>query len=365
MMKNLMRWGALVMVTLLLAMGISTAPGKVQSTAPGEKAAKKEKKKSAAEKSKAETPPPADVVTSIPFGETSGAKPFNASGAVEISPGQILFCDNKNPSELLELRFDEQGKKVGSIIRRPLSGVDTSAIKDLEGMTMVERGGDRFIVATSSFNRLSTTQGKKMVPLEGYAGGLLRIRRGSDNTLTAENIPGFREWLVSKYPELKASAELVSDDGGLNIEGLEWDPNRGALLFGLRTPLINGKPAILPIRLKGDQWRLEDFEPLPAIILQGQSSGYEGIRSLAYAPAHKFFVVSLGKATSIIQAPFSLYIWDGGDGGQLRKLERLHFIRGMKVEGLAGVTLGSKRSLLVIDDAGGYQIIAQDDPRLR
>jgi hypothetical protein len=307
------------------------------------------------------------VVTSIPFGETNNGKPFNASGIVSIGDGKFLFCDNKNRQELLELHLDEQGKKVGSIVRRPLSGVDPSAIRDLEGLTLVEHNGDRFIVAMSSFSRLHTQKGKEMVPIEGYAGGLLRIRVGSEKTLQAENISEFREWLVSKYPELKASADLVADKGGLNIEGLAWDPNRGALLFGLRTPLINGKPVILPVRLAGKsgQWRLEEFEPLPAITLQIQSTGYKGIRSLAYAPRRKSFVVSLGKATSLVKAPFSLYLWDGGDAGVVRKLEHLHFARGMKVEGLAGTSIGGKRALLLIDDAGGYQVIAEDDPRLR
>src|SRR5262245_18594921 len=184
-MRNLVRWGALAIITFLLVPGLLPAPGKSQSTAPGEKAAKKAKKKSAAEKSPEKTSPHTDVVTSIPFGETNDGRPFNASGVVSIGDGQFLFCYNKNRSELLELRLDEQGKKVGAVIRRPLSGVDPAAIKDLEGMTIVERNGDRFVVATSSFNRLQSSKGKQMNPLEEYAGGLLRIRAGTDKTLVA------------------------------------------------------------------------------------------------------------------------------------------------------------------------------------
>jgi hypothetical protein len=356
-----------VIVTILLVLGLLTAPGKSQSTAQGEKAAKKANKKSETGKPGDKTPPDPNVVTSIPFGETAGSKPFNASGVVSIGDGQFLFCDNNNPGELLELRLDAQGKKVGSLTRRPLSGVDPKAVEDLEGITIVERNGDRFIVVTSSFNRLPASKGKKAVPPDSYAAGLLRIRPGTEGTLKAENIAGFREWLVSKYPELQASANLSADEGGLNIEGLAWDPNRGALLFGVRTPLINGKPVILPVRLIGEsgEWRLQNFEPLPAITLQIQSSGYKGIRALAYAPAHKSFVVSLGKATSNLKVPFSIHLWDGGDKGVVRKLEHLHFARGMKVEGLAGATIDGKRALLLIDDAGGYQLIAEDDPRLR
>ena len=359
MMRNPMRWGAVMMVALLFALGVSTAAD--------EKTAQKTKKKSGDEKSTEKTPTQTDVITSIPFAETNGKRPYNASGVAEIGDGRFLFCDNKIRNALIEFHLDEQGKMAGQFIRRPLAGVDASAVDDLEGMTIVERNGDRFVVATSSFERNHTQKGKKMVPAEGYAGGLLRVRPGTEKTLKAENIPGFREWLISKYPELKASADLVPDDAGLNIEGLAWDPNRGALLFGLRTPLINGKPTILPVRLKGEggQWRLEEFEALPAISLQVQTAGNQGIRSLAYAPKLKAFVVSLGKATSIVKAPFSIVLWDGGDQGTVRTFEHLRFARGVKIEGLAGATIGGKRSLLLIDDAGGYSVITEDDPRLR
>ena len=357
MMRNPMRWGVVMMVALLFALGVSTVAD--------EKTAQKTKKKSGAETEK--TSSQTDLITSTPFAETNGKRPFNASGVAEIGNGRFLFCDNKIRNALIEFHLDDQGKMSGPFIRRPLSGVDPAAIDDLEGMTIVERNSDRFVVATSSFERNHTQQGKKMVAAEGYARGLLCIRPGTEKTLKAENIPGFREWLISKYPELKASADLVPDDGGLNIEGLAWDPNRGALLFGLRTPLINGKPTILPVRLKGEsgQWRLEDFEALPAISLQAQSPGNQGIRSLAYAPKLKAFVVSLGKATSIVKAPFSIFLWDGGDQGTVRTFEHLRFARGVKIEGLAGATISGKRSLLLIDDAGGYSVISEDDPRLR
>jgi hypothetical protein len=360
-----MKCGTLVIVAFLFALATSIVPGKSQSTAPDDKAAKKVKKKPEAAKSSEKAPSDPNVVTSLPLGESGPGMVYNASGIISIGEGRFLFCDNRNPRELLELRLDDQGKKIGSIIRRPLTGVAPSAVRDLEGMTIVERNGDRFAVATSSFNRLNPSKGKQKV--EQYAGGLLRIRPGTEKTLKAENIAGFREWLVSKYPELKASAHLVPDEGGLNIEGLTWDPNRGALLFGVRTPLVNGKPIILPVRLKGEssEWRLEDFEPLPAIALQVPSPGDTGIRALAYAPKIKAFVLSLGKATSDLKVPFSIYVWDGQDAGAVRKLEHLHFARGMKVEGLAGAMVGGKSALLVLDDAGGYQVISEDDPRLR
>ena len=137
-MMNPMRWGAVMMVALLLAQAVATAAD--------EKTAQKTKKKSGAETEK--TSPQTDAITSIPFAETNGKRPYNASGVAEIGDGRFLFCDNKIRNALIEFHLDDQGKMSGQFIRRPLSGVDPATIDDLEGMTIVERKSDRFVVAT-------------------------------------------------------------------------------------------------------------------------------------------------------------------------------------------------------------------------
>jgi hypothetical protein len=49
--------------------------------------------------------------------------------------------------------------------------------------------------------------------------------RGARLTLTAQ----MQSWLLRHVPSLAAA-------GGLNIEGLAWDPHNRALLLGLRGP---------------------------------------------------------------------------------------------------------------------------------
>ena len=61
-------------------------------------------------------------------------------------------------------------------------------------------------------------------------------------------MPDFRPWLIEQVPWLKRAARLIPDDGGLNVEALSWDPRRKALLFGLRTPVIDGKPIVLRVK---------------------------------------------------------------------------------------------------------------------
>jgi hypothetical protein len=95
--------------------------------------------------------------------------------------------------------------------------------------------------------------------------GVLRVTINSDNTLSAENMPGFREWLISAFPQLAASAQTKPDDGGLNIEGFTWDKRRYAFLFGVRTPVPDGKPLVLPVKVKdlAGAWTTGNLEAQP------------------------------------------------------------------------------------------------------
>ena len=296
-------------------------------------------------------------ITSLPFGELNNGEPFNASGGVDLGEGRALICDNKTKDALFELRLDGTGAKVGPLVRRPLVG---AVVDDPEGMTRVDLDGRRFIVVGSSFNRLHASEGRRMVAREGFADGLLRVEEATDGTLTAQNMKGVREWLFAHYPDILAGAEKVPDEGGINIEGLTWDPNRGALLFGLRTPLHNGRPVILPVRLKngGTPWTVESLEALPAIVLDdGQPPAGRGLRGIAYAPKRNLFFITLGKAMSSTKATFAVYTWDGGDKGTLLLRPRAIFSRKMKPEGMAHTTLKGQDVMLILDDSGGYAVL--------
>jgi hypothetical protein len=325
--------------------------------------AKKGKKASKAPSAPSSAPSNA-VLTPTAFEATPDGGLYNASGIVEIAEGRFLLCDNKTPDALFELHLDAQGNKVGPLVRRALRGID---IQDAEGMATVETGGKRFIAVTSSFNRLHGYQGKQMVPLDGFADGLLRIEAGPDGELSARTMPGIRAWLLSKYATVLVGADRVPDQGGLNIEGFGWDPVRGALLFGLRTPLVGGRPVVLPVRVLngGDPWTTASLEALPPIVLDtGAPPGGHGIRGLCYDPVREVFVVSLGKAISGTQVDFAQFQWDGGSFGTLRPLPGLTFARTMKAEGVTRAHLGAKEPLVYVDDAGGFLVVWDAAARL-
>src|SRR5262249_11887901 len=150
-----------------------------------------------------------------------------------------------------------------------------------------------------------------------------------------------------------------------NIEGLAWDKRRRALLFGLRTPVSDGKPMILPVKVKdiAGPWTTSNLEAQAPILLSVEPFGGEkGIRCLYNEPDRVAFLVITGKSTSDSNAPFSLYEWNGNADGALRRLNVI-FAKKMKPEGIARGAIGGKGALVVVDDGGGYQVV-WDDNRL-
>jgi hypothetical protein len=271
---------------------------------------------------------------------------------------------------LFEFRLRRRGKLAGRIVRRRLEGLRPGAIDDIEGIEIVKAAGRTLIFGTSSLS-LKTRKGRhpkrkrgKLVPSRE---AILRIRVGPGGRLRAQVIPGFRSWLVARVPWLRRAAGLIPDDGGLNVEALSWDPRRRALLFGLRSPLVDGKPVLLrvkPRRIDGP-WTLDNLEVLrPLRLAVPDADGDAGIRAMSLDPSSGTSLIILGNATSRSQGRFKLYSWDGNPRGVVRHIRGVKFRKRMKVEGVTRGTVRGRPAVVFVDDGGGYQVLWGDDPRL-
>lgn len=300
------------------------------------------------------------TITPIPFEEMNGERVFNASGVVPLADSRFLFCDNNCNDALFELDLTEDGRKKGPLIRRPLQGLAPDSIDDMEAMTLAEAKGRRFIfVASSLYVKKPKDGGALRVP----PSGLLRVKVNPDDSLSAENMPGFRDWFIQNAPTVAASAKLIPDEGGLNIEGLAWDHERHALLFGVRTPLLAAGPLIIPVRVKDldGPWTTDNLKVLqPIRLMLGTAGGARGIRSIEYAHELHAFLVIVGKSISGGPGPFELYEWKGGRRGKLRR-RNVSFAEKMKPEGVTSATIAGKPALLFVDDGGGYQVLLEPD----
>jgi hypothetical protein len=303
------------------------------------------------------------VITPIPFGEMNGDDVYNASGVVPLADSRFLFCDNKTNGALFELIIGQDGQRKGPLIRRPLQGLPPDSIDDMEAMTLAEEKGRRFIFITTSLcAKRPKIEGQ---PLRIPPSGLLRVTVNSDDSLSAENMPGFRDWFIKNAPAIATSATRIPDEGGLNIEGLAWDQERHALLFGVRTPLSANNPLVFPVRVKDldGPWTTDNLKMLQPIRLSlDPAEAARGIRSIEYVADIRAFLVIIGKAISGEKAPFALYAWKGGRRGKTRRLN-VSFADKMKPEGVTSGTIAGRPALLYLDDGGGYQVFWLDQPR--
>jgi hypothetical protein len=112
-------------------------------------------------------------------------------------------------------------------------------------------------------------------------------------------------------------------------------------------------------------WDLSNLEMLPPVRLAIENDDDEqGIRTIGSDHSRGVWLVVTGNSTSHSKAPFRLYAWDGNQEGKVRRFEKIRFHRKMKVEGVTSGLVGGRSAIIFVDDAGGYQILWDDDPRL-
>jgi hypothetical protein len=297
-------------------------------------------------------------VKSTPFDQTNGGQPFNASGVAEVGPGRFVFVDNHDPSALFELALDSDGAEVERISRRPLAGVVEGELRDPECLARVDHNGQTLLVVASSL----CVMGGNGSGQHQVCDGLVRIRYQPHGDLPAEPMRGFRDWLLDHVPSLTTAAEQGPDAGGLNIEGVAWDPHTRTLMFGLRGPADRGIATVIrvPIDAPVAQWTT-DALGTPSIqhVALPRAKAKQGIRDISYDEQAGDFLLLIGRSTSMADEPFQLCAWDGS--GDTLTLFDVKFHRSMKPEGVFAFSTGDERRLLIVDDGGGYAVF--DYPR--
>ena len=299
-------------------------------------------------------------VKSTPFGQTNAGQPFNASGVVEVGPGRFVFVDNHDPSALFELALDSDGAEAERISRRPLAGVADGDLRDPECLARVTHNGETLLVVASSLCVLGGNGSER----HQVCDGLVRVRYQPHGDLHAEAMPGFRNWFLKHVPSIGAAAEHEPDAGGLNIEGLAWEPHSRTLVFGLRGPADRGIVTVIRVSVDAAvaQWTTAALGT-PSILRVNlpRQKARQGVRDISYDDQGGDFLVLVGRSTSTADEPFQLCAWDGDS--DTVDLYDVKFHRSMKPEGVVAFSSGDTRRLLVVDDAGGYAVF--DYPRKR
>jgi uncharacterized protein DUF3616 len=267
---------------------------------------------------------------------------FEASGVAH-APGTdgVLFVDDGRPDEIFWMRLDANGAQAGPVKPVPL-GV---SVVDLEGITT---DGAYFYVVGSQSKSKGVDQA-----------GLVRFRYDAQQQRVegAESISGLKRFLAENVAELRGMGDKSYKAGGINIEGVAWDPQMNRLLLGLRSPVINGHALVAPLKMRdpGGPFALNNFEVENGRAIRLPSGG-AGIRSIEYDGYSKAFRILTGAAAKGEKTDFKLWEWNG-DPNQPTLRGSDTFDRTLKPEGVTRFWTGARALTFVVFDTSGYAAI--------
>lgn len=265
---------------------------------------------------------------------------FEASSVVQV-PGTdgVLFVDDRKLDEVLWMQVDESGKQKGSTKPITLG----ASVADLEGITY---GNGYYYVC-----------GSQSDPKDGEQNAIARFTfdAASQTVKGIEVVANFRSFLLSNLPELKGEGEKNGKEGGLNIEGLAWDPKQNRLLLGLRSPQMSGNAVIVPVSFQNPNgpFSTDNLKVADSRAIQVPLEGL-GVRDIQFdSHLDAFLIISGAPEHHDKKLGFKLWQWNGesGDSG-LQALTDLDLQ--MKPEGVTHFDFGGHDFIFIVGDAGVY-----------
>ncbi|MCG3160706.1 MAG: hypothetical protein JMDDDDMK_01775 [Acidobacteria bacterium] len=272
-------------------------------------------------------------------GFLSFGKTVEASG-VAFAPGLngVLFMVDSSEGEAHWMQLDENGKQVGSIKKIPL-GV---TFRDPEALTY---GNSFFYMVTSQSD---SRDGVKNAIVRFDISPETQTLRGQPEIIT-----DFRSFLLQNVTAISAIGAPDGIKGGLNIEGIAWDPNNERLLLGLRGPQIGTQAVIVPVKLRDPRGpftreNLKIDEPNVIVL----SLDGHGVRDITYDSHLRSFLIISGAPETSPKTDFGLWEWNGQPDAKPVRMMTLE--DKMKPEGITSVTINGRSYIFVVGDAGSY-----------
>jgi hypothetical protein len=166
-----------------------------------------------------------------------------------------------------------------------------------------------------------------------------------------------RSFLLANVAELKGIEDIKGNAGGLNVEGIAYDPTNDRLLLGLRSPLANGKALVIPLKLRDPRESFSTDNVLPPGPAMQLSLGGLGIRDIEFdARSNTYFIIA-GSSQSHETASFSLWEWNGSadqSSADSNPREITKLDAKMKPEGVAHVKIAGKDFIFIVGDGSSY-----------
>ena len=271
-----------------------------------------------------------------------GARVEASGAASRPGLGGMLLVTDRGPSNLVWMSVDSNGSQTGPLTTLPMRLQSGEEFIDPEAITY---GNSSFYLLTSLSDPIDLRQ-HHLVRFD--LDPVTREFRGP-----LESIGNIRELLLRSIPELTTTGSPPGSLGGLNAEGLAWDPGKEQLLIGLRSPLIGNQAVLIPLLFNDPRqgFKSENVrfaEPrLILLPLDGQ-----GVRDMTFDPQLRNFLILSGPPENRPDDNFNLWEWNGRHDGHPRRLLTLDGEQ--RPEGLTSVSIDGQNYLFITGDGGGY-----------
>jgi hypothetical protein len=286
---------------------------------------------------------------------------YEPSGVSQLPDGRLVVVEDEKLQSISLLNMRSPGvlssqpliqeMVLSQLFGKPVLG----KVQDLEGVAVDRRG---YVYAISSHARVRDGR------LDKDRERLVRFRVDGDRLVEPLSVKNVKKKILKKHDVLDdaISSAKSKSDGGFNIEGLSFDPQKEKLLIGLRSPIIEGKAVIAVLNNPAAVFdRGEKVEIGDELIYLDLDKG--GIRGIAFDPKLGGYLI-LSRREDKHGKSFKLWLWDGDTSHDARRVKLSGAPNLDHAEGISPVRFnGVDQILIVVDDGntaarkGGHYIL--------
>lgn len=270
---------------------------------------------------------------------------YEPSAIQQLPDGRFLVVEDEKKHPLSLVTISPDGRVASTPLGPGFFEADERFWKldDLEGLALDLAGN---VYAITSHSRAGDGDEKKS------RDKLVRFRVEGDRVVDRHVSAGLKPALVAAHPAL-ATAALVTDvkaEGGLNIEALEFSPDRRRLLVGFRGPLLAGRAIVAEVENPAAMFEAGE-PPRIAASLTTLDLGGDGIRAMAYLEwLDGYLLISGPVARAPVQ--FRAWFWGGRPGDRARPVNVAGLPGFEHAEGVSPAVIGGRRCIVIVSDDG-------------
>ncbi len=268
---------------------------------------------------------------------------YEPSAIQQLADGRFLVVEDEKKHPFSLVTIDATGV-TGTPLLPPMEA-DSDAAWKLDDLEALALDRDGYVYALTSHSRDDAGDEKKS------RDKLVRFRIEGDRMVEPRLVRGLKPALVAAHPLLAAASEMraVKEQGGLNIEALEFSPD-GQLLIGFRSPLRERQAIIACVENVATVFGADAVPRISPALMTLDLDG-NGIRSLTHMPALNGYLVVSGPVARE-QVHFGLWFWSGRQDEPARRVSVSGLAGFEHAEGICPAVIEGRQRIIIVSDDG-------------